>query len=297
MSSVSWKMESAWALRVRRAVEFLRGRGFPEGRSLGLVLGSGLGGFVDQLETVAAVEFPEVPGFSGGQVVAHAGRVVAARAGSVPLLVLQGRSHAYEGLSMADVVLPAAVMAAAGCDRVVLTNAAGGLRPGMTPGELAVLTDLFDLHLQDVARGILLPDPSVGAEVFARVRRPGALFDGDLSSRLGETARAEGIGLRRAVYASVWGPHYEESATIGALRRMGADVVGMSTGPEAAYLRALGVRVAGLSCITNVAVEHGAVAVTHDEVVEVGGQSGDAFSRLLSRSLAALFEERTGGGS
>lgn len=288
MSRVRWELDVAWAARVDRAVERLVALGLPTRGALGLVLGSGLGEFVDSLQVSHAVEFSEVPGFAGAEVVAHAGRVVGASAGDVPLLVLQGRPHAYEGLSLADVVFPVAVLARAGCPAVVLTNAAGGLRPGMVPGELALLTDVVDLHLRDVARGILHPDPAVPPELFGRARRAGAVFDPELSAGLSEAARAEGIGLRPAVYASVWGPHYEEAATVGALRRIGADVVGMSTGPEAAYLRAVDLPVAGLSCVTNVAVEHGGQVVSHDEVVEVGGRSGGGFSRLLLAALPGL---------
>jgi purine-nucleoside phosphorylase len=284
----SWQLDPEWEARIDRTVEHLRQLGFPSGGALGLVLGSGLGGFVEGLEVTAAAEFSEVPGFAGARVEAHAGRILAARAGAIPLWVLQGRPHAYEGLSLAEVVFPCAVLARAGCELVVLTNAAGGLRPGMVPGELAVLQDLVDLHLMDVGRGILRPDPAIESGLFGRALRAGALFDPALSRCLIRTAREEGIGLRRAVYASVWGPNYEEAATVGALRRVGADVVGMSTGPEAAYLHAVGVRVLGLSCITNVAVEHGAVAVSHDEVVEVSGRSGGDFARLLEAAIPAL---------
>lgn len=295
MRKLDWQFDGEWERRMDRAVGYLREVGFPEAARIGLVLGSGLGGFVEGLEVEATADFGEVPGFAGGRVVAHAGRIVAARAGAVPLLVLQGRPHAYEGLAMADVVFPAAVLAWAGCASVVLTNAAGGLRPGMVAGELALLRDLVDLHLADVGRGILRPDPEVAPQFFARAQRAGILFDPDLATCLADAARQAGIGLRPAVYASVWGPNYEEAATVGSLRRMGADVVGMSTGPEAAYLRAVGVRVAGVSCITNVAVEHGDVTVSHDEVVEVGGQSGDAFSRLLLSALPALHERTLRG--
>lgn len=294
MERPQWHLEPAWRDRIDTAVARLAELGFPTEPALGLVLGSGLGGFVDELEVVAAAPFAAIPGFSGADVAAHAGRLVAARASGVPLLVLQGRPHAYEGLAMAEVVLPCAVLAGAGCPAVVLTNAAGGLRPGMVAGELAVLRDLFDLHLADVARSILRPDPAVEPGLFGRASRAGALFDPELADVLAAAAREAGIGLRPAVYASVWGPHYEESATIGMLRRFGADVVGMSTGPEAAYLHAVGVRVAGLSCITNVAVENGAVTVSHDEVVEVGGRSGDGFARLLRSALPALYAEATG---
>jgi len=283
----AWKPTPEFAQRVEAAAQALLARGFREKRQLGLVLGSGLGEFVGRLEEVASTPFAEVPGFAGAKVKAHAGQVVRARLDGHALLVLQGRPHAYEGLAMADVILPVAVMARLGCRAVVLTNAAGGLRTTMKAGELALLHDVVDLHLCDVARGVLRPDPEVAPQLFARAARAGRVFDPGLTRAI----RGTGHPLHDAIYASMWGPNYEERVTVGWLRKIGADVVGMSTGPEASYLHAIGVRVAGVSCITNVAVEHGAVEVSHDEVVEVGGASGAAFSSLLLAAVPALVQE------
>lgn len=289
MTRPAWQPTKDFDARIRGAEAALVERGFQPGRHLGLVLGSGLGEFVDRLEAVASADFADIPGFAGAKVKAHAGRMLQARLDGTSLLVLQGRPHAYEGLPMGDVVLPVAVMARMGCGSIVLTNAAGGLRPAMKAGDLAVLQGLVDLHLEDVARGILDPDPGMNPQIFARAARAGTVFDPVLSGAIRDAARR--VRLHRAVYASMWGPNYEEPATIGWLRKIGADVVGMSTGPEAAYLHAVGVRVAGISCITNVAVEHGSVEVSHDEVVQVGGESGGAFSSLLTAALPALARE------
>jgi purine-nucleoside phosphorylase len=286
MDRPAWQPVPEFAARIEAAAEHLLERGFEARPQLGLVLGSGLGEFVERLAEQASAPFGEIPGFAGGKVKAHAGRVVQAQLDGQPLLVLQGRPHAYEGLSMGEVVLPVAVLHRLGCDVTILTNAAGGLRPSMVPGDLAVLEDLVDLHLADVARGILRPDPGMNGQWFARAARAGRIFDPALAAAI-RTAPG-GAQLHRAVYASVWGPNYEEAAMIGVLRRIGADVVGMSTGPEAAYLHAVGARVAGISCITNVAVEHGSVEVSHDEVVQVGGESGGAFSSLLVGVIAAI---------
>jgi len=286
MSRPLWQPSPEFDRRIRAAVESLVQRGFEKGPHLGLVLGSGLGEFADQLEVIASAPFSEIEGFAGAKVKAHAGRIIQARLNGESLLVLQGRPHAYEGLSMGDVVLPVATLARLGCRAIVLTNAAGGLKPAMRAGELAVIEDLVDLHLADVARGILVADAGINPQLFGRAARAGRIFDPEMTAAIRQVARR--IRLHRAVYASMWGPNYEEPATIGWLRKVGADVVGMSTGPEAAYLHAVGVRVAGVSCITNVAVEHGSVEVSHDEVVEVGGQSGGAFSALLMDALPEL---------
>lgn len=290
MHRPQWQSTPEWRTRVGAAIAVLQSHGFTGQPATGLVLGSGLGDFVDAVQVRASASFEEVPGFAGGRVQAHAGRILQADLNGQTLLILQGRPHAYEGIGLPEVVLPVAVMASLGCGQLVLTNAAGGLRPGMRAGELAVLTDLVDLHQADVARGTLEPEPGLAAQFFGRALRVGTLFDRRLSGILTAAAATGGIPLHRAVYASVWGPHYEEPATIGWLRRIGADVVGMSTGPEAAYLRAVGVAVAGLSCITNVAVEHGAVEVSHAEVVQVGGAAGGDFARLLLDALPKMGE-------
>jgi purine-nucleoside phosphorylase len=289
MARPAWQPTREVEARIEAAADALLQGGFTRGSRLGLVLGSGLGEFVERLTIGASAAFAEIPGFAGAKVKAHAGRVLQAELDGISLIVLQGRPHAYEGLPMSDVVLPVAVMAHLGCRAVILTNAAGGLRPSMKPGDLAVLQGLVDLHLEDATRGILRPDPGMNPQIFARAARAGVVFDPALSEIVRGAAR--GMRLHRAVYASMWGPNYEEPATIGWLRKIGADVVGMSTGPEAAYLQAAGVRVAGISCITNVAVEHGSVKVSHDEVVQVGGESGGAFSALLTAVLPALARE------
>lgn len=279
-----WSIDPAVAARVDAAAEHLERSGVT-GAPLALVLGSGLGDFVDGMDQQASVPFGEIPAFHGTTVQGHDGRVVRARFEGKDVLVLQGRLHAYEGIPMDAVVLPMLVLRALGAETVVLTNAAGGLDPTMRAGDVAILTDLLDLHLRDALRGILRPLDDV--ELALRSQTPGRLFDPALARRLRELAPG---ATHAGTYVSVWGPNYEPPLEIGMMRRVGGIAVGMSTGPEAVALRAFGTRVAGISLITNVSVEHGAAVVTHDEVVAVGAARRDAMQDLLGRAIVNLSE-------
>lgn len=279
-----WTLREEFAQRVDAAAAHLEQAGVT-GAKLALVLGSGLGDFVDRMDVQAAVGFAGIPGFHGATVQGHNGRVVRARMAGRDALVLQGRLHAYEGIAMESVVLPVLVLRALGAETVVLTNAAGGLDPSMRPGDVAILTDLVDLHLRDAMRGLLLPTEDT--ELQSRARRAGRLFDPRLARRLRELAPG---ATHAGTYVSVWGPNYEPPVEIGMMRRIGGIAVGMSTGPEAVALHALGAKVAGISLITNVSVEAGGAIVTHDEVVAVGADSRDVMEGLLGRAIESLSE-------
>ena len=279
-----WILRAPYAQRIDQAVDHLREQGFT-GAGLAVVLGSGLGDFVDRMDVVAAEEFARIPGFHGATVIGHSGRVVQARHEGVDVLVLQGRLHAYEGIEMGSVILPGLVLRALGADRVVLTNAAGGLHPGMVAGDLAVLTSVLDLHQIDVLRGLLDLEADVPYEFAARAMKPGHGFDPTLARRIRDLAP---FPVHTGTYASLWGPNYETPLEIGMLRRLGAIAVGMSTGPEVQALCAFGAKVAGISMITNVAVEFGGAVVTHDEVVTVGTARRDAMQDLLTAVITGL---------
>ena len=273
-----------FAAHVERAADHLAQAGIT-GAPHAVVLGSGLGSFVDGMDVQAEVAFGEVPGVAAATVVGHSGRIVQARHDGHDVVVLQGRLHGYEGLAMRQVVLPLLAVRALGAETVVLTNAAGGLHPDMHAGDLAVITDLIDLHLVDPLRGILRPAAGVPNELTLRGLRTGHLFDPALARRLRDVAPGP---VHTGTYVSVWGPNYEPPLEIGFMRRIGGIAVGMSTGPEAVALRAFGAKVAGISMITNVSVETGAAVVTHDEVVEVGAARADAMEAMLHRVLDEL---------
>ena len=270
-----------WRDRVAAAADWLRGRGFTA--PTGLVLGSGLGNFVDALDDVESVDYGEIPGFTTTSVAEHKGRLVAGLAGGRSVLVMQGRLHPYEGLPLDELLLPTAVLAGLDVTTAVITNAAGGLNLHSVPGDLMVIRDHLDMHFDDPLRGLLAPEAETG-----RAGRPYRLYDPDLAQLMREAGAATDVPLHVGVYGSMWGPAYETKAEIGMLRRAGCDSVGMSTAPEVALLHVLGVKVAGLSCITNPAREVGQPELSHGDVVEVGMMVRDRMARLLLAFLPRL---------
>ena len=213
----------------------------------------------------------------------HQGRLVVGTAAGVPVVIMQGRLHPYEGLPAAEMLLPTAVLACLGISAAVVTNAAGGLNRFYEPGDLMVIRDQLDLHLQDPLRGLLAGEAGRGRE-----GRPHAIFDSELSRELLAAGAEVGIPLHTGTYASVWGPAYETKAEIGWLRRAGCDATGMSTAPETALLARLGVKVVGLSCITNPSREVGQPELSHADVVEIGRRVGDRMARLLLAFLPRI---------
>jgi purine-nucleoside phosphorylase len=272
------------------ALAALRAELLPAGFAapLAVVLGSGLSAVVDGVQVEARRSFAELPGFHAPTVESHAGALLQCRMDQRPLLVLQGRLHAYEGLRMADVLFPVAALWALGAERILLTNAAGGLHPGWAAGEFMLISDIVDLHLVDPLRGLVQSETEAAPGRSSHGARP---LDAELRKAIAVSATRAGIGFRQGCYASVWGPNYETGAEIGMLRFLGADAVGMSTGPECSLLSRLGVRVAGISCITNVAMETGGTTVSHAEVVQMGERRQALMSRLVLESLALMAEE------
>ena len=276
-----------WRDRVAAAADHLTGRGC--GGRVGLVLGSGLGNFVDQVTGPLVVPYGEIPGFHTTSVAEHVGQLVSGRAADVPVVVMQGRLHPYEGLAAEETLLPVAVLACLGVDTVVLTNAAGGLDPHYLPGDLMVIRDQIDWHLRDPLRG-LLDDPLGPGAAVGRVPGPLRLYDPGAARALAAAAAEAGVPVHQGVYASVWGPNYEPKVEIGLLRRAHCHAVGMSTAPEAALLQALGVRVVGLSCITNPSRETGQPELSHQDVVETGARVRERVARVLLAALPRLVE-------
>lgn len=281
-------LSDRWRDRVEAAVVHLQDASV-QGR-VGLVLGSGLGNFVDQVASAQAIPYNAIPGFHSPSVAEHKGQLVCGQAASVPVVVMQGRLHPYEGLDPTETLLPLAVLACLGVDTVVLTNAAGGLDPHYVPGDLMVIRDQIDWHWRDPLRG-LLADPLGAGAAVGRVPGPLRLYDADLSRGLASAAAAAGVPVHQGVYASVWGPNYEPKTEIGMLRRAHCHAVGMSTAPEAALLHALGVKVVGLSCITNPSRETGQPELSHQDVVETGAMVRERVADVLLAGLPGLVGE------
>jgi len=276
-------LTDTWRDRVATAAAWLGERGWA-GR-VGMILGSGLGNFVETVSGAEACDYGQVPGFTRTTVAEHQGRLVRGEAAGVTVIVMQGRLHPYEGLPMADLLLPTAVLACLGIDAAVVTNAAGGLNRFYAPGDLMVIHDQVDLHLSDPLRGLL------DEEARGRRHRRCGPYDNDLARKLIAAGAEAGVNLHSGTYASVWGPAYETMSEIGWLRRAGCDAVGMSTALETVLLARLGVKVAGLSCITNPARETGQPELSHQDVVEAGQMVRERVARLLLAFLPRVATE------
>jgi purine-nucleoside phosphorylase len=248
-----------------------------------LVLGSGLGGMADDVEDAVRIPFREIPGFPRRvqEVVGHAGALVVGRLAGVEVAALQGRFHLYEGWRADDVAVPVRALAALGARTMLLTNAAGGIRPGFRPGDLMLIADHLNLMWQNPLIGKTVP----GEQRFPDMSDP---YDAAFRAVAEEEARGLGISVMQGVYAAVLGPSYETPAEIRMLARLGADAVGMSTVPEVLVARALGVRCLGISCITNLAAGLGGERLTHEEVVEVGARVRDRLAALVRGVLPRI---------
>jgi purine-nucleoside phosphorylase len=248
--------------------------------TVGLILGSGLGSFADTLTERVSIPYGEIPNMPESRVVGHAGNLVLGRVGSAPVACLQGRVHAYEGHAMDKVVFGARLLAALGARVVLITNAAGGIREGMAPGDLMVLSD----HLN-----LMGHNPLIGPNVDAWGPRFPDMTEA-YSKRLRELAQGAaheaGVPLTEGVYAALMGPTYETPAEIRMLRTLGADAVGMSTVPEVIALRHQRVLVGAMSCITNLAAGISKGELDHSEVEETARASRSRFVALLSGWIA-----------
>jgi inosine/guanosine/xanthosine phosphorylase family protein len=248
-----------------------------------MVLGSGLGAVADLIEDPTVIDYADLPGFPRPTVSGHAGRIVSGNLASAPVMILQGRAHAYEGHAMADLALPARALRSAGVETLVLTNAAGGLREDLMPGRLMLITD----HINWSGMSPLI-GPNNDA-IGPRFLDMSAAYDPDLRAALQRSADKAGIDLAEGVYLWVPGPNFETPAEIRAFRILGADAVGMSTVPEMLAARHCGLRVAAVSGITNLAagmVEGTALDHAHT-LVQSGALAGD-MGRLLAGFLAEL---------
>lgn len=254
---------------------FIRRR-CPLSPHLGIVLGSGFGPVAEAVAADAEFPYADLPGFPVGGAPGHRQRLILGRWEGVELAVLQGRSHYYEGFGFEEVTFAVRVLAALGVETVLLTNAAGGIHPKHRVGDFMVLTDHINLMGANPLRG---PVPA-GRERFVDLTRA---YDPALRSLLKRAGRGTGARLHEGAYLAVSGPSFETPAEIRAFRRLGADAVGMSTVPEVIVARQCGLRVAGLSCITNAAAGLGGKdqVVSAAEVLEVAKEREAVATRLV----------------
>jgi len=253
---------------------------------IALVLGSGLGAFADELGDAVSLPYEEVPGFARSTVEGHAGRLVVGKSDGVEVACLQGRFHYYEGYTFDEVTFPVRTLCALGCHVLVLTNAAGGVNSGFEAGTLMLITDHINLLGANPLRGA--NDDRWGA----RFPDMTTVYDRELMRHAREAAAEVGVDLRHGVYAALPGPSYETPAEIRMLRTLGADAVGMSTVPEAIIARHSGMRVMGVSCITNMAAGVMEDApINHAEVMETGERVRESFTALLRATLRRVVAE------
>ena len=253
----------------------------PEPRAA-FVLGSGLGGVADAVQDATRIPYAELPGFPVGSVAGHAGQLVLGTLGGVPVAVLQGRAHLYEGAGPAALAVPVRTVRALGAELVVFTNAAGSLRPEVGPGRLMVLTDHINLTGRNPLTG---PNDASLGERFVGM---GQAYDPDLRGRLQAAARDAGVTMAEGVYLAVPGPSFETAAEIRAFRILGADAVGMSTVLEVIAARHCGLRVAAVSAITNLAEGMSAEVLSHEGTLAAAGRAATDLGRVLHHFVEGL---------
>ena len=247
-----------------------------------VVLGSGLGAFAEDLTDSIQIPYEEIPGFARSTVKGHAGRLVIGRVSDVLVAAMQGRFHFYEGYSLQEVTFPIRVLKMLGVRTLVLTNAAGTLKMEFTPGSLMVISDHLNLLGDNPLRG--KNDERFGP----RFPDLTSVYSRRLQEIVIGEAQAMGIEIRRGTYAALSGPSYETPAEIHMMRTLGADVVGMSTVPEAIVARHMDMQVLGISCITNLAAGISDKPIDHSEVMAIGERVREQFTELLRRVIKGL---------
>ena len=252
---------------------------------IGLVLGSGLGGFADSLTDATRIPYAEIPAFPRSTAIGHAGQMVIGKAGTVPVAVMQGRVHLYEGYSAEQVAFPTRVFGRMGILAVILTNAAGGINLNFQQGALVLIRDHINLQganplagPNDDRFGVRFPDMT---HAYTKPYR-------ELAQ---EEARKLGMTLHEGVYAALLGPSYETPAEINYLRAIGADLVGMSTAFEVIAARHMGIKVLAISCVTNMAAGILDQPLSHQEVMETGERVKTRFEALLRAVLPRIENE------
>lgn len=257
---------------IEEAAGFLKKNSGPV--EFGLILGSGLGALADLVEDACSFDFQQIPHFPRSTVEGHKGRLVVGTLRGRKVAVMQGRVHVYEGYPLSRITLPVRVMKALGAHTLIVTNAAGGLHTSFAPGDLMMLNDHINL---------MGDNPLIGPNddrLGVRFPPMSAAYDQEYRALAHQVARQEGITLREGIYCALTGPNYETPAEVRYLERTGADAVGMSTVPEVLVARHSGMRVLGISSITNV-LHQGPSQDTHHEVLEAANKSGPEMQRLI----------------
>ncbi len=243
---------------------------------IGIILGSGLGGFADEIEDAVRIRFEDIPNFPTSSVNGHRGEVVSGYLSGAGLFILSGRVHYYEGYSMQQVVFPIRVIAAFDINTVIVANAVGAINESFTPGDIVAISDHINL---------MGDNPLIGSNDFVDLSEA---YSTELRNLAKEIADNLGITLRAGVYVAACGPSYETPAEIRAMRRMGGDMVGMSTVPEVIMANSLGMKVLGLSIVSNMASGISAKSLSHQEVIETSKNASPKFKALVKGIIEQL---------
>lgn len=273
MNVIQEKLERCYAC-IRDRIPFQ-----PQGA---LVLGSGLGDYADSIQVVDTLDYSQIEGFPVSTVPGHRGRFIFGYVGQVPMVIMQGRVHYYEGYPMTDVVLPVRLMKCMGAELLFLTNAAGGVNPAFHPGDFMMITD----HITN-----FVPSPLIGPnvdELGPRFADMSHVYDPELCRIIRQTAAGLEIPLREGTYIQLTGPNFETPHEVQMCRILGADAVGMSTACEAMAANHMGMRVCGISCISNLGCGMTETPLSHEEVQETANRVAPLFKQLLTEAIKKM---------
>ncbi|MFP5264945.1 MAG: purine-nucleoside phosphorylase [Blastocatellia bacterium] len=268
--------------RASEAARYIGAKSIGRTPRAGVVLGSGLGAVADAIQDAVEIPYTDIPYFVSSTVEGHAGRLIVGSCSGVDVAVMKGRFHFYEGYSMEDVTFPVRVFSLMGIRTLLLTNAAGGVAAGLSPGALMVITDHINLTGDNPLRG---PNDDRFGPRFQDMT---AAYTPDYIELAEDIARESGISLARGVYMGLRGPSYETPAEVRMVGALGGDAVGMSTVAEVIVARHCGMKVLAISCITNVAAGLSGHEIDHAEVMEVGASAGRNLSELIVRAVPRL---------
>ncbi|CBW27497.1 purine nucleoside phosphorylase [Halobacteriovorax marinus SJ] len=249
---------------------------------VGVVLGSGLGDFVDQIEDKTIISYDDIPFFHKTTVEGHAGKLILGKIGNTEIAALQGRFHSYEGLEMDDVVFPTRLLSTLGVDTLILTNAAGGINTNYQAGDLVVIED----HINMTGNNPLV-GPNI-KEMGPRFPDMSKAYHPELREIILKSAEKLGYTMQTGIYAGVLGPTYETPAEVRMLRTLGADVVGMSTVPECIAANHIGMKVCGISCVTNMASGIENVELKHEDIKDEALRVMEKFTSILKETVKTI---------
>jgi len=258
---------------------------------LGIILGSGLGGFAAQVADAVSIPYADIPHFPQSTVVGHSGKLVLGTIGGVAVAVMQGRVHAYEGYTMDQVTFPTRVLALLGCGRLIVTNAAGGIRANIPQGSLVVISDHINLTGMNAAAGPNEPRFACGPDSGQRFFDMTTAYSPALRKLAMAEAERQKIPLCEGVYLAVLGPSFETPAEIRAFRTLGADLVGMSTVHEVIVARHMGLEVLGISLVTNMAAGVSGETIHHEDVMAIGRRVERQFTGLVTALVPQIAAE------